>query len=243
LSLENKDIVLITGGLGTVGYMIVEILLLSGYTVLTTTHDKSKKSKAPNFMYMYCDFDHENWIDYFEEWVKSNPNFTIKYLINNVRNKSNLLVDDLVSKQQWVREFNFSTIVPYTLTNFFKKTLTNVININSIYGVVVPNKNIYDNDKSLPPIHYGVCKSSSLKLTKEMSIRLLNYKISINSLVLGGFSSGTPDKLKNSYEKICPTGKMLNIKNLKKPILFLLESDYDSFNGKELTIDGGWTMI
>ncbi len=241
----DEDVVLITGGLGTVGGMIIDILLKNGYSVVTTTHDKSKigKLNKPNLYYLYCDFSDENWVNTVIQWCNNNPHLIIKYLINNVRDKHNLNTKGNITTQQWINEFNLSTIVPYKLTNLFKNTLSSVVNINSIYGLVVPNKNMYQDKKSIPPLHYGVCKSSSLKLTVEMAIRLLDYNISINSLVLGGFYENTPTKISKEYELICPNGKMLTKKDLVEPLLFLLGQTNNSFTGKEITIDGGWTLI
>ena len=241
----DRDVVLITGGLGTVGTMFIDILLDNGYNVVTTTHNKDNigKLNKPNLHYLYCDFSDEDWVDKVTSWCNNNPQLIIKYLINNVRDKTNLITKGDVTTKQWLNEFNLSTIVPYKLTMLLKNTLISVVNINSIYGLVVPNKNMYKDKKSIPPLHYGVCKSSTLKLTVEMAVRLLEYGISINSLVLGGFYEKTPLEISKQYELICPNGKMLTKEDLVTPLLFLLGQTNNSFTGKEITIDGGWTLI
>jgi len=241
----DRDVVLITGGLGTVGTMFIDILLDNGYNVVTTTHNKNNigKLNKPNLYYLYCDFSDEGWVDKVTSWCNSNPHLIVKYLINNVRDKTNLITKGDVTTKQWLKEFNLSTIVPYKLTMLLKNTLSSVININSIYGLVVPNKNMYKDKKSIPPLHYGVCKSSTLKLTVEMAVRLLEYGVSINSLVLGGFYEKTPLEISKQYELICPNGKMLTKEDLVAPLLFLLGQTNNSFTGKEITIDGGWTLI
>ena len=70
-------------------------------------------------------------------------------LINNARDKNNLLVNKKgeIERDNWINEFKINTIISYELSiklsSLHNSRLKKIINISSIYGVVAPNLKIY----------------------------------------------------------------------------------------------------
>ena len=61
-----------------------------------------------------------------------------------------------------------------------------MINISSIYGLVVPNLTIYESKNASVPVHYGVAKAALDHLTKELAVRLADHGIRVNAVAFGG---------------------------------------------------------
>ena len=78
-------------------------------------------------------------------------------LINNARNLENIKVENhlKVPREKFLSEFLLGVEIPFELTMAFLEVrnseLKVVINISSIYGLVVPNLTIYENESVSVP--------------------------------------------------------------------------------------------
>lgn len=111
-----------------------------------------------------------------------------------------------------------------------------------MYGIVPPNKHLYEDGYSSSPIQYGIAKAAQIQLSKELCVRFADEGIRVNTISFGGFEGRVNDDFKNRYAKLCPQGKMLSIDKVFPSIWFLASSDSDGMTGHNLVIDGGWSV-
>ena len=105
----------------------------------------------------------------------------------------------------------------------------------------VGNKNLYVDKYASSPIYYGVSKAAEIHLTKELAVRLSDYKIRVNSISFGGFEGRVNKNFKKKYSKMCPIGRMLKPYEVFEPLWFLSSNQSSGATGHNLVIDGGWT--
>ena len=244
----------LTGGSGKVGRVLTEFLLSQGHRLVVTTHRQettdellSTFSQAADKGQLHClpiDLMAENAVDKICAFLKDNDLHPTG-LINNARSVDNFKPDanGLIERNKFVNEFVLNVVVPYELTMRIaqqSETLKTVVNVGSMYGVVAPNLALYE-DPAHSPINYGVTKSASVHLTKELSVRLANQNVRVNSVSLGGIAGRVDDDFKKRYAALCPQGRMLTDDEVVGPIAFLLSDDASSVTGHNLVADGGWS--
>ena len=112
-----------------------------------------------------------------------------------------------------------------------------------MYGIVAPNKKIYVDGYNSSPSFYGVAKAAQIHLTKELSVRMANHRIRVNSISFGGVEGRVNNSFKKKYAQLCPIGRMLKPSEIFEPIWFLAnENSSSGATGHNLVIDGGWTI-
>ncbi|MEI6791471.1 MAG: SDR family oxidoreductase [Myxococcaceae bacterium] len=168
-------------------------------------------------------------------------------LVNNARNIEYLTTENgLISRKNWQGEFLLDVIAPYELTmglvTLEGSKLKKVINVASIYGMMVPNLILYEDPNKQSPINYGVSKSALIHLTKELAVRLASKGIEVNSVSLGGVSGRVNEEFQQRYGRLCPSGRMLSDNEIFGPIGFLASEDSNGMTGHNLVVDGGWTI-
>ena len=78
-----------------------------------------------------------------------------------------------------------------------------IINIASMYGVVIPDLNIYDGrEELLNPPNYGTAKAGVIHLSKYYAMCLGKYNINVNSISPGPFPSENIQKDKEFIKKL-----------------------------------------
>jgi len=242
--------ILIKGGTGLLGKEIVKGFLEKQSIVYFTSTSKKKsdefiKSIKPKLknkcIPLIHRFDSYNDI---ENFINKYKKLNFDTLVNNARNISNLNLK--VKNEEHFNSFNkeifLAAQLPYFLSiSLNSKFLKYIVNISSMYGIVPPNKNLYHDQYKSSPIYYGVAKAAEIHLTKELSVRLADKKIRVNSISFGGFEGRVNDKFKKKYNKMCPLGRMLKPKEVFEPLWFLCTEQSSGATGHNLVVDGGWT--
>lgn len=248
-----KKCILITGGTGLIGSEIARKFSQLGWDVIITTRDCEKfntstLSKFDKVHAIEVDFDKDGFSKIITSFLLQHDLYPTT-LVNNVRNLGYTVIgnDGKVSIDNWMGEFKFAVIVPYELSLSLKdmenSKLSSIINIGSMYGVVAPNKELYEGSYDTSPIQYGVCKAALVHLTKELAVRLADKKIRANTVSYGGVSGRVDDEFKTRYSKLCPSGKMLELSELSGVVEFLSNSEKSgSITGQNINVDGGWTL-
>jgi len=125
---------------------------------------------------------------------------------------------------------------------FQKQGYGNIINISSIYGVISPKFEIYNNTGMTTPVEYAAIKSGMLHLTKYMAKYFKGKNIRVNAISPGGILDGQPEEFLKKYNKQCLTKGMLDKNDLNGALVFLL-SDMSKFvNGQNLIVDDGFVL-
>ena len=241
--------ILITGGSGKVGSSLIDFLLNNNELVVTTTRDKNnfykKTQENKNLFVIEVDFEENDAVEKITNFLDYNQ-IEINCVIYNARSLEYLKteVDNTISKNNFIGEFYIDVVFPYLLSNSLVNkfnSLNNIIFVSSIYGVVAPNRELYDDLEKSLPINYGVCKSSQIHLAKEMAVRL-GPSIRVNTISFGGIKGRVDKHFISKYEKFNIQNKMLEDSDVNKPIYFLISKGSENMTGQNLIIDNGWTV-
>lgn len=253
--MPNK-IILITGGTGKVGSQLVKQFASLGYKVIVSGRTMSKlKALADeiNSNNNHCVFpiqvDHEKE-DAANKIISflNSHDFMPDVLINNVRNISNLRIGEsgITDRQAWLGEFTVGVVNSYELSMALvlheHTRLQAIINITSMYGIVAPNLALYEDHQKQSPIQYGVVKAALIHLTKELAVRLAEFKVRVNSIAYGGIEGRVDEEFKKRYAKLCPQGCMLQEEDVVGAAEFLATDKSMGVTGHNLVVDGGWTI-
>ena len=118
----------------------------------------------------------------------------------------------------------------------------NIINMGSIYGVVAPRFEIYDDTNMSMPIEYAVIKSSIIFMTKYMAKYFQGMNIRVNCISPGGILNNQSNDFLKRYNEYGMTKGMLDVKDLIGSFVFLLSDNSKYINGQNIIIDDGWTL-
>lgn len=253
--LKDKTII-VTGGYGHLGKAIVESLVAhnANVYVLGRSEDKFQDSFKNN--------PEMGKLIFFESCDISNIE-NVKSAYGNIASKSNIdvLINNAVyskgqnpetmSDEEWEYGIDgtlnsvfrsIREIIPY----FKKNGAGKIINVSSMYGVVAPQFEIYDETPQfLNPPHYGAAKAGVIQLTKYYASFLGKYGINVNAVSPGPFPSLTVQKENGFVEELKSKTCLNRIgkpEDLAGAFVFLASGASDFITGHNLVVDGGWTI-
>lgn len=127
--------------------------------------------------------------------------------------------------------------------NYFQKQgYGNIINISSIYGVIPPKFEVYDNTSMTMPVEYAAIKSAIIHLTKYMAKYFKGMNIRVNALSPGGILDKQPVTFVDAYRKQCLNKGMLDKSDMRGSLVYLL-SDLSAYvNGQNIIVDDGFSL-
>jgi NAD(P)-dependent dehydrogenase (short-subunit alcohol dehydrogenase family) len=255
--LKNK-VVVITGGAGLLGQEFAKAVLENNGIAIIADLDTERGLKAVRLLKgLYpagtIDFQPLN-ISNRQSILSLIDTLTQKYnkidaLVNNAypRNKNYGRKFEDVSYEDFCENININ-LGGYFLTSqqflkyFCKQGFGNIINIASVYGLITPRFEIYDNTTMTMPVEYAVIKSALIHLTKYMAKYYKGEKIRINSICPGGLIDNQPPAFLESYKAYCLNKGMLDKSDVNGTLVYLL-SDLSLFvNGQNIVVDDGFTL-
>lgn len=126
---------------------------------------------------------------------------------------------------------------------FFKKQgYGNIINISSIYGIIAPKFEVYDNTSMTMPVEYAAIKSALIHLTKYMAKYFKDQNIKVNTLSPGGIFDNQNEIFLEQYKEQCLNKGMLDKSDLSGALVFLLSDLSLWVNGQNIVVDDGFTL-
>jgi NAD(P)-dependent dehydrogenase (short-subunit alcohol dehydrogenase family) len=127
---------------------------------------------------------------------------------------------------------------------YFKSNHENfsLVNISSIYGVVAPKFEIYNDTPMTVPVEYAAIKSATLHLSKYVTSYVNDSRFRINSVSPGGIVDAQPEIFLKAYAKNTLGKGMLEVDNIVGSILFLLSEKSEFVVGQNIIIDDGFTL-
>ncbi|HTC00542.1 MAG TPA: SDR family oxidoreductase, partial [Ferruginibacter sp.] len=227
-----------------------------GAIVYVLGRDKNKFSDTFNtnkhlentLFFEYCDVSSTTSIKSSFKNINKNAG-KIDVLINNAF-YSEGQSPELMTDDEW------STGIDGTLNSVFKcireiliymKKQKNgkIINVSSMYGMVAPQFEIYDDfPKFLNPPHYGAAKAGIIQLTKYYASYLGHYGINVNSVTPGPFPSQSV-QLNAKFVQDLSARTCLNRigtpEDLAGSFVFLASDASNFITGQNIVVDGGWT--
>jgi gluconate 5-dehydrogenase len=253
--LSNK-IILVTGGYGHLGTAIVESLAFHQAKVYVLARNEKKFLETfensefkHKIFFMFCDLEVNNSFKIaFESIFKIESRIDV--LINNayfIKGQSPEFMSD--------DDFNYGidgtlnsvfraikAIIPY----FKKNKSGKIINLASMYGIVAPQFEVYDDTPQfLNPPHYGAAKAGIIQLTKYYASYLGKDNINVNCVAPGPFPSMEVQKSKIFIEQL---EKKTSLNRIGKPedlggaFVFLASDASNYITGHNIVVDGGWTI-
>jgi len=255
--LKDK-VVVVTGGAGLIGQEFVRAVIEQNGIAIIADINKNEGQRVSNEL---SDKLKSNKIDFFELDITSKKSLQecigyldnkygrIDALVNNAypRNKNYGRHFFDVEYDDFVENLGMNLggcITPSQLFSLYfqNQGYGNIINISSIYGIIAPKFEIYDNTEMTTPVEYAAIKSGMLHLTKYMAKYLKGKNIKVNAISPGGILDSQPSKFLSEYNQQCSTKGMLDPKDLNGALTFLL-SDMSSYvNGQNIVVDDGFTL-
>jgi NAD(P)-dependent dehydrogenase (short-subunit alcohol dehydrogenase family) len=255
--LKNK-VVVITGGAGLLGKEFATAVLENNGIAIIADLDADNGLKAANLLKELfpagtIDFQPLN-ISNKQSILSLIEILTQKYnridaLVNSAypRNKSYGRKFEDVTYEDFCENITIN-LGGYFLTSqqflkyFCRQGFGNIINIASVYGVIAPRFEIYDNTSMTMPVEYAAIKSALIHLTKYMAKYYKGKNIRINAISPGGVLDTQPAAFLESYKAFCLNKGILDKSDINGTLVYLL-SDLSLFvNGQNIVVDDGFTL-
>jgi len=117
-----------------------------------------------------------------------------------------------------------------------------LVNISSVYGVIAPKFEIYNNTPMTMPVEYAAIKSALIHLSKYVATYVADSSFRVNCISPGGLLDGQPQAFLDAYQSHTFGAGMLKPKDMVGTIMFLL-SDHSKFiNGQNIVVDDGFCL-
>jgi len=254
----NGKVILVTGGAGLLGQQFVRaISAKGGIAIIGERHDEKsreliaslKQSGAgvlPEFVQL--DITSKASVSHCLEFIKKKYG-KLDALVNNAypRNSNYGRHFFDVDYSDFCENLN-SHLGGYFLMSqqaaalFQQQSFGNIVNIASIYGVVPPRFEIYNNTEMTMPVEYAAIKSALIHLTKYMAKYLRGKNIRVNSISPGGILNRQPEKFLEAYKKASFDKGMLDPQDLEGTLVFLLSDQSRFINGQNIVVDDGFSL-
>lgn len=122
------------------------------------------------------------------------------------------------------------------------KTPFSLVNISSVYGVIAPKFDIYENTPMTMPVEYAAIKSGLIHLSKYVTKYVANSNFRVNVVSPGGIFDNQPSDFLKAYKDETFGKGMLDVKDVLGTIVFLLSSMSDLVNGQNIVVDDGFSV-
>ncbi|MGF1740825.1 flagellin modification protein A [Vibrio profundum] len=117
-----------------------------------------------------------------------------------------------------------------------------LVNISSIYGVVAPKFNVYDNTSMTMPVEYAAIKAAIQHLSKYAAAYVGDSRFRVNCVSPGGILDRQPEEFLESYRAQTHGCGMLDVEDVLGSILFLLSDQSRYMTGQNLVVDDGFSL-
>lgn len=117
-----------------------------------------------------------------------------------------------------------------------------IITMASVYGIIAPRFEIYENTEMTMPVEYAAIKSALIHLNKYMLHYFRGSGIRFNCLSPGGILDLQPECFIKKYNSFAQSKGMLSPDDLTSTLLFLLSEKSKHLNGQNIVVDDGWSV-
>jgi len=252
LRVDNK-IIIVTGGYGHLGKAIVESLIHHGAFVIVAGKNIEKYNNefSTHEKVFFIELDISSTTSISNAYTKIIEQYgKIDVLINNAMYLKGQSPEEMTD-EDWsygvdgVLNSVFRCIREL-IPHFKKQRYGKIINVSSMYGIVSPDFEIYNESSGfLNPPHYGAAKAGVLQLTRYYASYLGKYNIQVNSVTPGPFPSDIVQKDINFINRLKSKTLLQRIgqpSDLAGAFVFLSSEAANFITGQNIIVDGGWTV-
>jgi NAD(P)-dependent dehydrogenase (short-subunit alcohol dehydrogenase family) len=258
MKMLKDKVVVITGGAGLIGKEFVKAVVENdGIAIIADINEEignevqstlSKELKSENIDFVMLDITSKESLNECIKYLNTKYG-KIDALVNNAypRNKNygkhffDVEYDDFVENLGLNLGGYFTTSQQFA-KYFQTQSYGNIINISSIYGVVAPRFEIYEDTSMTTPVEYAAIKSGLIHLTKYMAKYFKGMNIKVNTLTPGGIFDNQPESFLKKYQDKCLSKGMLDKSDLKGTLVYLLSDMSKYVNGQNIVIDDGFSL-
>jgi len=254
----SSQVVVITGGAGLIGQEFVKAVVeKNGIAIIAdineelgnqVKNDLSKEFETSNIDFVQLDITSKDSLQECINYLKEKYN-RIDALVNNAypRNKNYARHFFDVEYEDFVENIGLNLGGYFTTSQQFSKYFKtqgygNIINISSIYGVIAPKFEVYENTPMTMPVEYAAIKSGLIHLTKYMAKYFKGMNIKVNTLSPGGIFDSQPEPFLQKYKEECLNKGMLDKSDLKGTLIYLLSDMSKYVNGQNIVVDDGFCL-
>ena len=251
--LQNKVVVL-TGACGLLGKTFVKALIENNARVVATDIDEVKlkdlmeEIKHPNLSICVLSITVKESIQSALDFIYQKQG-KIDVLINNAYPRNKNYGTDLESVQYAdFCENNDMHLGGYFLTMqqfslFFKQQgFGHIISMSSIYGLIPPRFEVYENAGFTMPVEYAAIKSGVIHLTKYFAKYYKGKNIRFNCISPGGILNNQDEHFLRKYNNLSLNKGMLDREDITGTLLFLVSEGSQYINGQNIIVDDGFTL-
>jgi len=255
IKLTNKK-VYVLGGFGLIGSKVVTNILSIGSEIIIL--DINKKKTQKNVKYVKFDCTKLNTLEKnFNKIIKKLgcPDVFINCSYPRTKDWNqcsfNKITLKKMTKNVEIHMNSYAWLAKMVAEKMVKNKIKgNIINLNSIYGLLGQDLNIYEKTSMTENMSYSIIKGGLVNLTRQMASYYGRFGIRVNNICSGGLKghvagkSDTQEKqfIKN-YEKKVPLKRLGNSEEVANVVTFIASDAASYITGSNILVDGGWTII
>ena len=134
-------------------------------------------------------------------------------------------------------------LVSQLFSEYFSRNLGgDIINISSIYGVIAPKFEVYDQTEMTMPVEYAVIKSGLIHLGKYIAKYYRGKNVRINTISPGGIFANQDEKFVSNYNEHCNHVGMLSPSEIANVVSFIFSEQSAGISGQNIIVDDGFTL-
>ncbi|MCF8479055.1 MAG: SDR family oxidoreductase [Rhodospirillum sp.] len=123
-----------------------------------------------------------------------------------------------------------------------------IVNVGSIYGVVSPDQHLYQYRRDrgevfFKPVAYSASKSALYNMTRYLAGYWGRVGVRVNIVTFAGVFNNQDKEFLDVYERKVPLGRMADETEYNGPVVFLLSDAASYMTGSNMVIDGGFTAL
>ena len=252
----KKKTIYVLGGSGLIGSKVVNNIISLGPNIVVLDIKKNNLNKKVKFE----KFDCSNLNQIEKKFSKIVKKFGCPHIFINCsypRTKSwssgsfKKVTLKIMRKNIDKHLHSYSWLSKLVADEMVKKNIKgSIINMNSIYGLLGQDLNIYEKTSIKENMLYSIIKGGMVNLVRQMASYYGTHGIRINNVCSGGLkghmagNSMLQEKnfVKN-YSKKTPLKRLGEPEEVANVIIFLATDASSYITGSNLVVDGGWTSI
>ena len=246
MNFKNKKIIIL-GSQGLIGQKLCEVLTDHDCNLILVDQypEPIIKKHLRNFKYRTVDVTSSSQVSkLIEEEDRVDGLVNLSYPRNERYGRAVFDVEskDFNENVSMMLGSSFAILKALALKFTKDKHPISIVNIASVYGVIAPKFEIYDNCNFSMPVEYSASKAAIIHLTKYFAKYVRSHSFRVNVLSPGGVFDNHEENFVNGYGSNTFSGKMLNRDEIIGSILFLLSDLSFGVNGQNLIVDDGFTL-